>query len=161
MSSILAIQSPNDYLNSHCTGNLQIFINMAIIMVIELSIDSNNSHIFGRDIKMFKKRAYSKYSLEAASLLGKHIKLGRKKRKWSESELADRAGISRATVQKIEKGEMSCALGLVLESAALVGVKLFDSDMQLLSQQTDRIDDKIALLPKIAQKARKSVNDDF
>ena len=110
---------------------------------------------------MLKKRTYSKYSLEAANLLGKHIKLGRKKRKWSESELAERIGVSRATIQKIEKGEMSCAIGLVLESAAIVGIKLFDSDMQSLTQQTERVSDKIALLPKAVQKARTRVDDDF
>jgi transcriptional regulator with XRE-family HTH domain len=35
-------------------------------------------------------------------LLAKQIQLGRKQRKWTEHELADRAGISRATLQKTE-----------------------------------------------------------
>ncbi|WP_411726550.1 helix-turn-helix transcriptional regulator [Methyloglobulus sp.] len=53
---------------------------------------------------MPKQRTYSKYAQEAAILLSEQIKLGRKKRKWSERNLADRAGISRATLQKIENG---------------------------------------------------------
>jgi len=61
---------------------------------------------------MVKQRTYSKYAQEAALLLGKQIKLGRKQRKWSEKNLADRIGISRATLQKIENGEMTCAIGL-------------------------------------------------
>lgn len=110
---------------------------------------------------MSRTRAFSRYSIETAALLGKRIKLQRKQNKWSETELADRAGISRATVQKIEKGDMSCVLGSVLETASLVGVNLFDADNHKLWQQIERIDDKIALLPKSIRKPRKTLNDDF
>ena len=69
-----------------------------------------NDYYFGRflsGLAMVKQRAYSKYAKEAAFLLGQQIKLGRKNRQWSEQNLAERAGISRATLQKIEAGEMS------------------------------------------------------
>ncbi len=62
---------------------------------------------------MPKQRTYSQYAQEAAVLMGEQIKLGRKQRHWSEINLAERAGISRATLQKIENGAMSCAVGLV------------------------------------------------
>jgi len=62
-----------------------------------------------------KQRIYSKYAKEAAFLLGQQIKLARKKRKWSEANLAERAGISRATLQKIEAGEMTPPLVLCLK----------------------------------------------
>lgn len=52
-------------------------------------------------------RTYSAYTKQAALLFGELIKLGRKDRRWTETELADRAGISRATVQKIEKGSLT------------------------------------------------------
>lgn len=110
---------------------------------------------------MRQERTYSKYAREAASLLGKQIKLGRKQHKWTEHELADRAGIARATLQKIEKGDLSCAVGLVFEVASLVGVKLFDADTPSLTMQHDRMDDKLALLPKAVRKSRKAVDDDF
>lgn len=58
---------------------------------------------------MAKQRTYSKYAQEAAVLMGEQIKLGRKQRQWSEKNLADRAGISRATLQKIENGERNSA----------------------------------------------------
>ena len=110
---------------------------------------------------MPRSRTYSKYVGEAASLLGKQVKLGRKRRKWTEHDLADRAGISRATLQKIEKGDLSCAIGLVFEVAALVGVKLFNADTPSLAMQLERTDDKLALLPKAVHKSRKTVDDDF
>lgn len=110
---------------------------------------------------MVKARTYSRYSIEAAALLGKQIKLGRKERKWTERDLVDRAGISRATLQKIEKGDLTCAIGLVFEVATLVGIKLFDAENISLTMQVERTNDKIALLPKSIHKSKKIVNDDF
>ncbi len=108
-----------------------------------------------------KLRTYSKYSQDAVLLLGKQIKLGRKLRKWAEQNLADRAGISRATLQKIENGEMGCAIGLVFEVATLVGVNLFEQDKLPLSRHIVQTSDKIALLPKRIQRKTKAVHDNF
>lgn len=110
---------------------------------------------------MAKDRTYSRYTREAAELLGKQIRLGRKLRKWTEHELTERAGISRATLQKIEKGDLSVAIGLVFEVAVLVGVRLFDEERSSLVTHLDRTDDKLALLPSAVRKRRKAVDDDF
>jgi transcriptional regulator with XRE-family HTH domain len=110
---------------------------------------------------MGKVRIYSRYTHEAATLLAKHIQLGRKQRKWTEHDLADRAGISRATLQKIEKGDLSVAIGLVFEVAALVGVALFDEERGSLASHIARTDDKLALLPSAVRKRRKPVDDEF
>lgn len=93
--------------------------------------------------------------------MGEQIKLGRKQRHWTEQNLADRAGISRATLQKIERGDMSCAIGLVLEVATLVGVKLFEPDNTPLSKHLEHTRDKIALLPQRIKPKNKPVQDDF
>jgi transcriptional regulator with XRE-family HTH domain len=107
-------------------------------------------------------RTYSRYTREAGTLLGKLIRLGRKERKWTEYELAGRAGISRATLQKIEKGDLNVAVGLMFEVAALVGVKLFDEERSSLHNHIARVDDKLAVLPSAVRKRRKvSVDDDF
>jgi transcriptional regulator with XRE-family HTH domain len=110
---------------------------------------------------MVKQRTYSKYTQESALLLGKQIKLYRKQRKWSEKNLADRVGISRATLQKIENGELTCAIGLVFEAAALVGINLFEQDRIPLSVSVAQANDKIALLPKRIRAKKKVVDDDF
>ena len=110
---------------------------------------------------MTKLRTYSKYSKEAVFLLGKQIKLGRKERKWSEQNLDDRAGISRATLQKIEAGEMSPAIGLVLETAALDGMNLFEQDNQPLATSIDLTQWKIFFPPKRIRNKTKLVDDDF
>jgi len=110
---------------------------------------------------MTKQRTYSKYTLEAVTLLGDQVKLGRKQRKWSEKNLAERAGISRATLQKIESGDMSCTIGLVFEVATLVGVNLFEQDKLPLSRNIEQTRDKIALLPKRIKLKTTVVHDDF
>lgn len=110
---------------------------------------------------MPKPRPYSKYTREAARLLGGRIKLGRKERRWSEQELAERAGIARATLQKIEKGDPTSTLGRVFEVAALVGVRLFDADMDELARQRAETDARLSLLPKHTHAPRRSADDDF
>ena len=110
---------------------------------------------------MIKQREYSKYAKEAVFLLGQHIKLGRKKRKWSEQNLAERAGISRATLQKIEAGEMSPSIGMVFEVAALVGVPLFEQESRALATSLELTQSKIALLPKRIRTKTGTVDDDF
>jgi transcriptional regulator with XRE-family HTH domain len=112
--------------------------------------------------QMSKDRTYSRYTRQAGALLGKHVQLGRKERKWPEHELAERAGISRATLQKIEKGDLSVAIGLVFEVAVLDGVKLFDDGRSSLVNHIAHAEDKLAVLPSAVRKRSKaSVDDDF
>jgi DNA-binding XRE family transcriptional regulator len=109
-----------------------------------------------------KERTYSRHTKDAAVLLGKHIQLGRKERGLTETDLADRSGISRATLQKIEKGDPKCELGLYFEVATLVGVQLFEVESNsTFATSIDRVNDKIALLPKSIRKKRNEVDDAF
>ena len=110
---------------------------------------------------MAKRQTYSQYALDAARLMGDQIKLGRKQRQWSEKNLAERAGISRATLQKIENGEMGCSVGSVFEVATLVGLTLFESENLPLSKHLEHTRDKLALLPQRIKTRNKTVRDDF
>ena len=110
---------------------------------------------------MSRTRSLSQYTTEAVSLLGKLIKLGRKKRQWSEFDLAERVGVSRQTVQRIERGDPTCAIGLVFEAAALVGIPLFDSDHTSLASHLERTENTLTLMPKSVHKTNKAVDDDF
>lgn len=106
-------------------------------------------------------RTYSRYCLEAAELLGKQIKLARKLNKQTAQDLAERAGISRGLLQRIEKGDPKCELGAAFEVANLLGIKLFSSDTETLAAPLSSINDKLALLPKSIRKTTKVVDDDF
>jgi len=79
----------------------------------------------------------------------------------TEEDLAGRAGIARRTLQKIERGDLKCEIGLAFEVANLVGVKLFgDEEYANLSSSKHRVDDKLALLPRRIHRAMK-VDDEF
>ncbi len=105
-------------------------------------------------------RTYSRYTREATRLLGQMIKLGRIERKLTAQDLADRAGVSRGMLQRIEKGDPKCEIGVAFELAALVGVKLFDADASSLAGHINRTEEKLALLPKHVRKT-KAVDDEF
>ena len=56
-------------------------------------------------------RTYSRQSLEALELLAQMIRVSRIDRKMKTQEMADRAGISRPLLRRIENGDPSCAIG--------------------------------------------------
>jgi transcriptional regulator with XRE-family HTH domain len=106
-------------------------------------------------------RTYSRYSLDATALLGGLIREARTERNLTAQELADRAGISRGLLQRIEKGDLKCEIGAVFEVATIVGVQLFDADGTTLSRHLRQTRDKLALLPKSVRKKSRPVHDDF
>ena len=106
-------------------------------------------------------RTYSRYSRDAVTLLGGLIRSARKERKLTTQDVADRAGISRGLLQRIEKGDLKCEIGAMFEVATLVGVKLFDADDSTLTRHIRQTEDKLALLPKSVRKTTKTVDDDF
>ena len=107
-----------------------------------------------------RKRTYSRHTQEVMTLMGQYIKVYRKRKSWTENELAKRAGISRATLQKIEKGDVSCAIGLVFEVATLVGIPLFEQRKPFLSGHIEQLKDTLVLLPRRIRNKVK-VDDNF
>jgi len=79
----------------------------------------------------------------------------------ADRHLSERAGISRRTLQKIERGDPKCETGLVFEVANIVGVKLFSDEENSIRYTFGRhIGEKLALLPKRVRRSVK-INDDF
>ena len=106
-------------------------------------------------------RTYCRYTEEALVLMAALVRAARLERKLSMQEVAERAGISRSMLQRIEKADPKCAIGAVFEVAAIVGVKLFDPEGTSLAQRIQQAQDKLTLLPQKARKAEKVVDDDF
>ncbi|MFG1344119.1 helix-turn-helix transcriptional regulator [Xanthobacter autotrophicus DSM 431] len=106
-------------------------------------------------------RPYSRYSHDAVLLLGQLIRRARIERKITAAELAERAGISRGLVQRIEKGDPGCAIGAVFEAAAVVGVRLFDADQGALTSAIGANTAMLTLLPKAARASKLEAKDDF
>ncbi|WP_110590683.1 helix-turn-helix transcriptional regulator [Tritonibacter mobilis] len=110
---------------------------------------------------MRRTRTYSRATKQALSILGKLIKVGRVERGLTAAELAERAGITRKTLRRIEYGEPGPEIGMVFEVAALVGVRLFQYDDRTLQMHNARLDEKLALLPQSVRPSSKEVDDDF
>ncbi|MDX8408927.1 MAG: helix-turn-helix transcriptional regulator [Mariprofundales bacterium] len=106
-------------------------------------------------------RVYAHYNREAVALLGGLVQQARKERKLTAQDVADRVGISRTTLRRIEQGDMKCEIGLVFEVAALVGVQLFNADVVALGALRRNVDDRLALLPKTVHLSAQHVDDDF
>lgn len=106
-------------------------------------------------------RIHSRYTLEALGLLGKLIRLARIEKQMTAQDVADRAGISRGLLQRIEKGDPKCEIGAAFEAAAIVGVTLFESDTDSLVVHSKRTNDMLALLPKTVHTGAIVANDDF
>lgn len=107
-----------------------------------------------------RPHVYSPYTADAARLLGAQIRLARRERRWSQDELAERAGITARTVYKIEHGDLSVRLGSAFELAALVGVPLFHAERGRLDADLDRVQARSALLPR-PTRSTGEVHDDF
>ena len=106
-------------------------------------------------------RAASRYSRDAAVLLGQMIRLGRINRKLTIAELAERADVSRGLIQRIERGEQGCSIGAVFEVATIVGIRLFDADQPKLTTSMVSNQQTLTLLPKSIRRSRKAIKDDF
>lgn len=106
------------------------------------------------------KRTYSKYAEQASRLIGQQIKLARKNRRMTETELAERAGVSRSTLRKVEAGEMTSAIGIVFELATIAGVCLFEPSERVLALQLELTQCKICLLKDRIRQASE-FDDDF
>lgn len=106
-------------------------------------------------------RSYSRYAREAAELLGLMIRSARVEQKITVSDVAERAGVSRGLVHRIERGEMSSSIGVAFEVAAIVGLSLFDSEPTTLSRHRSMEREKLTLLPQSVRTGTTKVKDDF
>ena len=106
-------------------------------------------------------RPFSQYSLDALALLGQLVREARLGKAMTTTDLASRAGISRALLQRIERGDAGCSIGVVFEVAAICGVPLFDLDQRQLATHLKLHGEKMSLLPKAVRISSKRVKDDF
>lgn len=105
-------------------------------------------------------RPYSQYSLHALALLGQLVREARLVKAMTAADLSARAGISRALLARIERGDPGCSIGVVFEVAAICGVPLFDQEHRQLAAQLATHRD-LALLPKAVRTRVQGVKDDF
>lgn len=106
------------------------------------------------------QRTYSPTTQGALHLFSQLITLKRKERGLTQQDLADRIGVSRGTLRRIEAGDPRCEIGLVFEMAYLLGIHLFDAP-ERHNALAASLQDKLALLPARIHKPRQEVSNDF
>lgn len=107
------------------------------------------------------QRSYSRYAREATELLGLLIHTARVERDLTVADVAERAGVSRGLVHRIENGEKGCSVGAVFEVAAILGLRLFEAEPTTLTRHLSMTRDKLTLLPKAVRTGKTKVKDDF
>jgi len=105
--------------------------------------------------------APSRYTSDALRLFADTIRMARTEQRLSQAALAERAGISRALLARIERGDPGCAIGSVFEVAAILRVPLFGLDAPALAREAARAADRLTLLPAAVHRPRTLVDDDF
>ena len=106
-------------------------------------------------------RPLSHHSSNALQLLGQLVREARIKKSMTTSDLAARAGISRALLQRLERGDPSCSIGAAFEVATICGVPLFEQDARQLASHLGLHREKMTLLPKAVRTTAEEVKDDF
>ena len=84
-----------------------------------------------------KKAAYkiSPQTTKILETMGEQIKLARLRRRLATTLVAERAGISRATLWKVEKGDPSVAMGIY--AAVLHALTYLDKDLLLVAKDDE------------------------
>ncbi|MYD43897.1 MAG: helix-turn-helix domain-containing protein [Gammaproteobacteria bacterium] len=106
-------------------------------------------------------RAHSRYAHDAVKLLGLMIRSARIEQRVTVAELAERAGVSRGLLHRIERGQPGCSIGAVFELASVVGLRLFDAEPTTLANYLTMQRSNLTLLPQAARKSFGKVKEDF
>ncbi len=106
-------------------------------------------------------RSYSHATREANVLFGALLQTARKERGLTQQEVAERVGVSRGMLRRIEQGDPKCEIGVAFEVATLLGVPLFGLDDERLQHERHAVQQRLALLPAAVHKRRGGVRDDF
>lgn len=105
-----------------------------------------------------KKAAYNILpgTEEILNTMGEQIKLARLRRRLSTELVAERAGVSRSTLWKVEKGDPSVAMGIY--AAVLHALNNMDKDLLLVAKD-DELGRQLQDLELITRKrAPKKIN---
>lgn len=104
----------------------------------------------------------SRPTKDALKILAAMIRASRIQHGMSAAKLAERVGVSRGAIQRLEAGEAGTAIGTAFEAAIVLGIPLFDvaaDDLATLRKQKQDIN---ALLPQRAYLASQSdIDNDF
>lgn len=106
-------------------------------------------------------RTHSPMARDAVAILGQAIASERRRQGRTAADLAERAGISRDTLHRVEHGDPRVAVGTVLELLVLLGVPLFDTDAAGVARRAVDGRQVLDLLPQRVRAPAVEADDDF
>lgn len=106
-------------------------------------------------------RQYLSQTTDAARVLGQQLAAARRRQRRTTQEVAERAGMTRVTLRRIERGDPEVALGLYFEVAAVLAVPLFGAQGRELAELVARGERDLALLPSRIDVRSEKVDDAF
>ena len=106
-------------------------------------------------------RQYLTQTTNAARVLGLQLAAARRYQRRTTAEIAERAGITRVTLRRIERGDPDVGLGLYFEVASVLGVLLFGAEGRELADLVARGERELALMPSRIDVRREEVFDAF
>lgn len=98
------------------------------------------------------KRPLLPSQVRTLAALGENIKFARLRRDLSSEQVSERAGISRSTLAKVEKGDEGVAIGYYFRVLAVLGL---DKDLLLVAKDDElgrRLQDAKLILKRRASK---------
>lgn len=102
---------------------------------------------------------------ESLKEMGELIACARKEKRWTQEELAQRIGVNRMTVVRIEKGAPEVATGLFLTAAWLLGLPILTWQAMGEGRSDTVIGDLLTKLkkslPSTVRRRRKAIDNDF
>lgn len=102
----------------------------------------------------------SRAARDVIRLLGQRVAIERRAQRRTAAELAERAGISRDTLHRVERGDPRVAIGTVIELLTLLGVPLLEENTTDVAREIGRGRLMLDLLPDRVRTPR-VVDDDF
>ncbi|MDR1189666.1 MAG: helix-turn-helix domain-containing protein [Bifidobacteriaceae bacterium] len=95
-----------------------------------------------------KRVAATPAAEDALAILGLQIRMARRERNLTATELAARIGVAPGTLAAIEKGAASVTAGSIFNAAVAAGVPLFGAETPEALHMLRRVgEDKLALIP--------------
>jgi transcriptional regulator with XRE-family HTH domain len=108
-----------------------------------------------------RSRSYLSSTVDAVQVLGRQLAAARRSQRRTAEEVAERAGITRVTLRRIERGDPAVAIGLYFEVAMVLSVPLFGAEGNELAQLAAAGERELALLPRRVRAQPIQVDDDF
>lgn len=105
------------------------------------------------------KKPLTSEVVNSITRLGDQLRIARKRRRMTQTEFAERLGVSRETVRRMERGDPGIAIGVILSAAWIFG--LLETALAAFAPNNDTIGQALELHRLTTTGGTKRDDDDF